>query len=271
MNIDNPPVRTYSWVRRLLEYLIAFTLLLIPAGATFLSSWSMPAEYTQPSPSVPVSEVGVQGSVHFAVVEGGYTDNLIERLFVYLNYDGDYRDIAFEEVEAESSEEYADEFLETESMTYTLEQAVHAAAELNENEATYEHEIDPEVEAKRLSELMEQLEGFYGNSLGLMVGVGLYEEENDIDFSKGGTLKISGTGTMEEDGWVGSIGGLEQKLIAAEAEDVDIFFVPADYEWWGEDSNEAEAERVKKERDLQFKIVPVESLYEAIDYLLYET
>jgi PDZ domain-containing protein len=72
---------------------------------------------------------------------------------------------------------------------------------------------------------------------------------------------------MEEGGWVGSVGGVKQKLLGAEADGVDLFFLPADYDWLGEDGNEAEARRVKQEYGLSLQIVPVESLTEAIKYL----
>lgn len=96
-----------------------------------------------------------------------------------------------------------------------------------------------------------------GSSGGLMMALMVYSGLVDKDLTKGRT--IVGTGTIDEDGNVGEIGGIRHKLIGAAKKNVDIFFVPSD--------NYKEAEKVKKEKNYKFKLVKVSSLKQAIEYL----
>lgn len=96
----------------------------------------------------------------------------------------------------------------------------------------------------------------YGPSGGFMSALAMYYalEKKELN------LKIAGTGTIEEDGTVGDIGGVDKKVIAASDEELDIFFVPMG-------SNYEEAMKVKKERKLEINIVGVKTLSDAIDYI----
>ena len=63
-----------------------------------------------------------------------------------------------------------------------------------------------------------------GGSGGLLQSFYIYESLTGGKLSNG--FKIAGTGTIDKDGNVGLIGGIKQKIIAAEFSDVDVFIVP---------------------------------------------
>lgn len=69
------------------------------------------------------------------------------------------------------------------------------------------------------------LENIGGPSAGLMFALGILDKL-DAPSLTGGKY-IAGTGEIKADGTVGPIGGINQKLIAAERKDVDAFLVPA--------------------------------------------
>ena len=64
-----------------------------------------------------------------------------------------------------------------------------------------------------------------GPSAGLMLSLGLYDRLTPEDLTEG--RSIAGTGTITCDGSVGPIGGIEQKIAAAEARGADAFLTPA--------------------------------------------
>lgn len=97
-----------------------------------------------------------------------------------------------------------------------------------------------------------------GPSGGLVLSLAIYDYLNEEDMAKG--LKISGTGTIDEEGNVGSIGGVKYKLSGAVKNKADIFFVPA-----GENYNEAI--NLQKKNNYKIKIVGVNNFKEAIEYL----
>ncbi len=97
-----------------------------------------------------------------------------------------------------------------------------------------------------------------GPSGGLMVTLAIYNTLVEKDITGG--KKIVGTGTIDADGNVGEIGGVEYKLKGAEARKADIFFVPA-----GE--NYEEAMELKKKKNYSITIVPVSTFDEALAYL----
>lgn len=103
----------------------------------------------------------------------------------------------------------------------------------------------------------------YGNSEsgpsgGLMVTLAIYNALIEKDIT-GGKV-IVGTGTIDSEGNVGEIGGVEYKLKGAVAKKADIFFVPA-----GE--NYEEAIEIKKKKKYNITIVPVSTFEEALQYL----
>ena len=96
-----------------------------------------------------------------------------------------------------------------------------------------------------------------GSSGGLMTTLAIYDAPSDSKLSKG--RKIAGTGTIEEDGKVGEIAGVKYKLLGADKQNVDVFFVPR--------YNYLEAKNVKKKYHLKLKLVVVDTLDDAINYL----
>lgn len=97
-----------------------------------------------------------------------------------------------------------------------------------------------------------------GPSGGFILSLAIYDFLVDEDITKG--LKISGTGTIDYDGNVGSIGGVKYKLSGAVKKKSDIFFVPN-----GE--NYEEAIKIKNEKKYNIKVVGVSTLEDAINYL----
>ncbi len=96
-----------------------------------------------------------------------------------------------------------------------------------------------------------------GSSGGLMLTLAIYDAITKDDLTKGRT--IMGTGTIESDGSVGEIGGVKYKMLGAEKDGADVFFIPpANYE---------EAKKVYKEHELSFDLVMVNNFDEAIAYL----
>jgi PDZ domain-containing protein len=63
-----------------------------------------------------------------------------------------------------------------------------------------------------------------GPSAGLMFALEIYDQLMEEDFTKG--YKIAGTGTIDSKGAVGPIGGVDQKIVAADKAGAEIFFAP---------------------------------------------
>lgn len=96
-----------------------------------------------------------------------------------------------------------------------------------------------------------------GPSGGFMMALSIYNYLNGEDLTKG--LKIVGTGTIDESGNVGSIGGIEYKIKAAVKEKADLFFVPKD--------NYDDALKTVQKNKLNLKIIKISNIDEAITYL----
>lgn len=96
-----------------------------------------------------------------------------------------------------------------------------------------------------------------GPSGGFMMALSIYNYLTPDDITNG--LKIVGTGTIDEYGNVGEIGGIEYKIKAAVKEDADIFFAPTE--------NFEEAKKVVLEDDLDIELVEVSHIDDAIKYL----
>ena len=71
-----------------------------------------------------------------------------------------------------------------------------------------------------------ELDNVGGPSAGLMFSLGIYDKLTRGALTGG--RHIAGTGTMAVDGSVGAIGGIQQKLRAADAAGAELFLVPAD-------------------------------------------
>ncbi len=96
-----------------------------------------------------------------------------------------------------------------------------------------------------------------GSSRGLMCALEIYNRITEFDLTKGKT--ISGTGTIDENGVVGAIGGVKYKLLGAYKNKADIFLVPSD--------NYDEALEVKKDNNLNIDIYSADNLHDVIEYL----
>ena len=92
-----------------------------------------------------------------------------------------------------------------------------------------------------------------GPSAGLMLALALYDRLTPEDLTDG--RQIAGTGTLECDGGVGPIGGIQQKVAGAEKAGAEIFLAPL--------SNVEEARGAAGD----IEIVPISTFSDAIEYL----
>ncbi|PIC65750.1 peptidase [Sporosarcina sp. P13] len=111
-----------------------------------------------------------------------------------------------------------------------------------------------------------------GPSAGLMFTLELMNRLLDEDLTKG--YNIAGTGEILEDGSVGRIGGIDFKVIAADRQDIEVFFAPND-ELPAEVkkknphlvSNYEEAKATAVKIGTSMKVVPVKTVDDALRYL----
>jgi Lon-like protease len=103
-----------------------------------------------------------------------------------------------------------------------------------------------------------------GPSAGLMFSLEIYNQLTKEDLTQG--YEIAGTGTITADGNVGPIGGIEQKIVAADKVGAEIFFAPN--EKGEKDSNYNAAVKTAKDIKTKMKIVPIDTFDEAVDYLM---
>ena len=207
-----------------------------------------------------VEELGVDGHVYFTYVHYGVTKNYAEKIAIMMSLRNDVEftpleDYTYEEFLA--SEDVVDEF-----QYETISNAVSYAGNMSSNESTTALNT-------KIQEILVQSVNYSGDSFGLMIAIGLIEEWQQIDFSKGGKYKIAGTGAMLYDQSVGSIGSVRHKLLTAEENGVDIFFIPKDKQYFEDPtmSNQYEAEQVVKAEGLSLKVIPVSNLDDAISVL----
>ncbi|MDM5156112.1 SepM family pheromone-processing serine protease [Bacillus sp. DX1.1] len=102
-----------------------------------------------------------------------------------------------------------------------------------------------------------------GPSAGLMFTLEIYNQLVKEDMTKG--HEIAGTGTINEKGEIGPIGGIQQKVVAAHDAGAEIFFAPN--EKGAPKSNYKEAVIAAKDIKTKMKIVPVDTLDDALAYL----
>lgn len=115
---------------------------------------------------------------------------------------------------------------------------------------TFDYQTTPEV--KIISTDQES-----GSSGGLMTALSLYNKltPNDITSNK----NIIGTGTINEDGTIGEIGGIKYKLTGAINNDADVFICPI--------ANYDEAIEIKEKEKSNITIIAKSTLSEVIDAL----
>lgn len=97
-----------------------------------------------------------------------------------------------------------------------------------------------------------------GPSGGLMLTLSIYDKLVSEDITYG--RKIVGTGTIESDGSVGSIGGIKYKLKGAVQDHADVFLAPAG-------KNYEECVKLKEEYNYPIEILSVASFNEALQKL----
>ncbi len=85
----------------------------------------------------------------------------------------------------------------------------------------------------------------------------------DEDLTRG--HEIAGTGTINEKGEIGPIGGIQQKVVAASDAGAEVFFAPN--EKGAEKSNYKDALEAAKDIKTKMKVVPVDTLDDALMYL----
>ncbi len=118
-----------------------------------------------------------------------------------------------------------------------------------------EIDVDPEVKVNTAE--------IGGPSAGLMFSLEIYNQLTKKDFTKG--YQIAGTGTIDSEGTVGPIGGIEQKIVAADKAGAEIFFAPN--EQGAKDSNYRAALKTARDIKTNMKIVPIDTFDDAITYL----
>ena len=115
----------------------------------------------------------------------------------------------------------------------------------------YDYETNPKISFKFK-------ENESGSSGGLTLALAIYNKLTKEDITKG--YKIVGTGTIEPDGSVGAIGGVEYKLKGAVKSKADIFIVPSG-------DNYKEALALKKKEKYDIYIMEVSTFKEALKKL----
>lgn len=115
--------------------------------------------------------------------------------------------------------------------------------------------VEPKVEVNT--------EEIGGPSAGLMFSLEIYNQLTKDDLTRG--YDIAGTGTISETGEVGPIGGIEQKIVAADKVGAEIFFAPN--EKGSKDSNYLAAVKTAEDINTKMKIVPVDTFDDAVSYL----
>ncbi|TDQ42309.1 SepM family pheromone-processing serine protease [Aureibacillus halotolerans] len=115
----------------------------------------------------------------------------------------------------------------------------------------YDVQSDPDVHIKS--------ESIGGPSAGLMFTLEIYSQLMHEDITKG--RSIAGTGTMNFEGLVGPIGGIKQKVVAADNENADVFFAPV----LGD--NYSDAKETADDIGTDMEIVPVQTFDDALRYL----
>jgi Lon-like protease len=90
-----------------------------------------------------------------------------------------------------------------------------------------------------------------GPSAGMMIALTVFDLLSDVDLAAG--RHVAGTGTIDADGRVGAVGGIVEKVAAAEAAGADILLVPA-----------AQVETAQAAAPAGLRVIGVATLAEAI-------
>ncbi len=112
----------------------------------------------------------------------------------------------------------------------------------------------PTVDVHLRYPVTDNAHGVEGPSAGLMTGLTVYDELSPTDLAAGRT--IAGTGTLDINGHVGDIGGIEAKARAAAAAGAQLFLAPAD-----------QAAAARRVLSTHIPVIGVTTFQEAIDAL----
>ena len=114
----------------------------------------------------------------------------------------------------------------------------------------FDYKVNPKVDIKTSASES-------GGSGGLMLALTIYDLLVDNNLSKGRV--IAGTGTIDSNGNVGEIGGIKYKIKGAVKDKAEVFFVPKE--------NYKEAKKLVDKRGYKIKLVKVNTLEDAVNYL----
>lgn len=115
----------------------------------------------------------------------------------------------------------------------------------------YDYEVEPKININFASSES-------GPSGGLIMSLAIYNYLTDYDITNG--LKIAGTGTIDENGNVGSIGGVKYKILGAVKDKVKYFIIP-------DGQNYEEAKKIVEKNKYDIKLIPVSTFDEALEKL----
>lgn len=104
-----------------------------------------------------------------------------------------------------------------------------------------------------------------GPSAGLMFTLEILNQLLDEDITKG--YDIAGTGTMAANGEVGRIGGIDQKVMAADNDGIEVFFAPDDKPEGGGESNYETAKATAEKIGTDMEVVPVKTVDDALAFM----
>jgi PDZ domain-containing protein len=102
-----------------------------------------------------------------------------------------------------------------------------------------------------------------GPSAGFMLALEIVSQYRNGDLPHG--YRIAGTGTIDANGTIGQIGGMNHKIVAAARSGVDFFLIPKNVN--PTDHNETEAMEAYSKLKTSMKLVPVTTLSEAVSYI----
>ncbi|MDZ5711548.1 SepM family pheromone-processing serine protease [Jeotgalibacillus haloalkalitolerans] len=188
-----------------------------------------------------------------------------------------------DEIELESSEQFIDYVSEMEAGdTVTLvydregeERTDEITLETfpeNDNQVGMGISLVDDIELETNPEVEIDSGDIGGPSAGLMYALEIYDQLVEEDLTSG--KMVAGTGTISSQGIVGRIGGIEQKVVAADRQGIEVFFAPDD---------ELPESALENNPDLQtnyeaavqtaesigtdMEIVPVKEFEDALEYL----
>lgn len=207
-------------------------------------------------------DTGIEYSLIFAYNESGadidyYFDNVT---IVY--YDKDYNDvdmgleiIGIDGVEFDDYQGFFDLITDKDEVTLNTRSG---DVDIKRTDGYFGFTIAPNYEITSANPEFElNRSNTSGSSGGLLQTLSIFNKLTEFDYTYG--LTVAGTGTISVNGYVGPIGAVKQKIIAAEREGVDVFFIPS--------GNYEEAMEVKEELKLDVNIVEVQYFEDAVNYL----